>query len=271
MKIKRGQVAAITGAGSGIGRALAIELASLGVNLALADLCSKSLEATRTMTADLGIAVSTHVVDVAKQSEVEKFASDVIDAHGSIQLLFNNAGVTLVDSIEAAALDDMHWVMNVNYWGVVHGTKAFLPHLLAADAAHIVNLSSLFGLMAMPLQSAYCASKFAVRGFTEGLKFELAATNIGVSSVHPGGVQTDIARNARVRESVISRDRAEFNQQFENVAGVTARQAAAKILRGVEANRRRIRIGKDALIGDWLVRLFPASYEKILRLEKFQL
>lgn len=260
-----GRLAVITGAASGIGRALAVQLAGRGANLALADIDEAGLRETAAMVS--GVECTTHVVDVADRSAVQAFATEVAGHFGRVNLLINNAGVTLVSTAEGVAWDDFEWIMNVNFWGVVHGTKAFLPHLRQADEAHIVNVSSLFGLMSMPLQSTYNASKFAVRGFTEALKMELAGSGIGVSSVHPGGVQTDIARNARIGADVPFVTREKLVKNFDKKAITSSEQAAAIIIRGIEKNRRRILVGRDARWLDRVVRWLPGRYERLLGLE----
>ena len=262
------KVAVITGAGSGIGRALALALATRGCILALADVNRNGLHETRDQVTAAGAACSTHVVDVADRDAVEAFAADVFRQHGAVHLVINNAGVTLVDQAERASYEDFNWIMNINFWGVVYGTKAFLPYLRQVDEAHIVNVSSLFGLVAMPIQSAYNASKFAVRGFTESLKMELAGSPIGVSCVHPGGIKTGIGEHSRVREDSISVTREQLLADFEKAAATTAERAAAVIIRDIEKKRRRILIGFDARLFDWVSRIFPGSYEKIFGLER---
>lgn len=268
MKISAGQVAAITGAGSGIGRALAIQLAARGCKVAVADVNAEQLLETAALVNSEGGTCSTHVVDVANREAVESFAADVVEEHGGVNLVINNAGVTLIDSADKVLYSDFEWIMNINFWGVVYGSKAFLPYLREADAAHIVNLSSLFGLMSLPLQSAYNASKFAVRGFTEALKMELAGSPIGVSCVHPGGIKTSIATNSRIGEEALSVSREELLSEFDKAAITTAERAAELIIRGIEKDKRRILIGRDAKIMDWIVRHFPSTYEKVMGLEK---
>jgi NAD(P)-dependent dehydrogenase (short-subunit alcohol dehydrogenase family) len=198
MKLTPGTVAAVTGAGSGIGRALALSLGARGCALALADVNAGGLSETAALVAKTGSPkVTTAVVDVAQRADVSRFASDVEEQHGGAQLLINNAGVALGGTFEDVSLDDFAWLMGINFWGVVYGVKAFLPQLRRQPAAHIVNVSSVFGLAAPPGQTAYAASKFAVRGFTESLRAELKGTPIAVSCVHPGGIRTNIAANAR--------------------------------------------------------------------------
>lgn len=268
MKNFSGKLSVITGAASGIGRALAIKLAARGSDLALADIDNSGLEVTREKLAGTGVRCTTQVVDVADRKAVDGFARDVASEHGRVNLLINNAGVTLVSTAEGVEYGDFEWIMNINFWGVVYGTKSFLPYLREADEAHIVNVSSLFGLMSVPLQSTYNASKFAVRGFTESLKMELAGTHIGVSSVHPGGVRTAIARSARIGNDVPFVTREKLTTNFDKAARTTSEKAADVIIHGIEKNRRRILVGRDARILDTIVRFLPGSYEKILRLEK---
>lgn len=271
MKNFHGKVAVITGAGSGIGRALAIRLAEKGAILALADVARDGLLQTQQHVDRLGTTSSVHQIDVASRQAVEELASQVSGQHGAVHLLVNNAGVSLVERVDAMDYEDFAWVMNVNFWGVVHGTKAFLPYLRKSDEAHIVNISSLFGLMSVPLQSAYNASKFAVRGFTESLKMELAGSSVGVSCVHPGGIDTNISRNSRIGAGALDMSDDELHSAFSAAAITSPEKAARVILRGVEKNRRRIIIGADARIADWFIRHFPGTYEKILGLEKKQL
>lgn len=266
MKNFSGKLAVVTGAASGIGRALAVQLASRGADLALADIDEPGLAETAAMVR--GVSCTTHVVDVADRVAMESFAADVVKAHGRVDLLVNNAGVTLVSTAAGVDYGDFEWIINVNFWGVVYGTKTFLPHLRQADEAHIVNVSSLFGLMSMPLQSTYNATKFAVRGFTEALKMELAGTRIGVSSVHPGGVRTAIARNARIGDDVPFVTREKLTRKFDEAAKTTSTQAAAVIISGIEKNRRRILVGRDARWLDRIVRWLPGRYERVLGLEK---
>lgn len=263
-----GKVTVVTGAASGIGRALAVLLAERGAIVALVDIDEEGLVNTGDQITAGGGACSRHVVDVADQEAVEALATEVVRQHGAVQLLVNNAGVSVVQRAEAITYDDFEWLMKINFWGVVYGTKSFLPHLRLSDEAHIVNVSSLFGIMSMPLQSAYNASKFAVRGFTEALKMELADSTVSVSCVHPGGIKTEITRNSRIGEGALDMSRDELHTAFVNSAPTTAGKAAAIILRGIEKKRRRILVGPDARIVDWIVRHFPGTYERILRLEK---
>ena len=265
MRDFRNKVAAITGAGSGMGRALALELASRGCAVAIADIGTAALEETRSMLHNTQVAVSSHIVDVADRAAMERFAADVVRIHGKVNLVFNNAGVSVTNTVEKLSYEDFEWLMNINFWGVVHGTKAFLPYLRQVDEAHIINTSSIFGVVAFPRQSAYNASKFAVRGFTEALRQELAETHIGVSCVQPGGVKTNIVKTSRYYAADNEAPtKEELTKSFEELAALTPHDAAMQILRGVEGNRGRVLVGKDAKLLAWIARLFPESYARRL-------
>jgi NAD(P)-dependent dehydrogenase (short-subunit alcohol dehydrogenase family) len=257
-------VAVVTGSGSGIGRALAQQLAAAGCALALADLDEAGLLQTAQSLEKQSALVTTHVLDVADEAGVRSFAEDVGKRHGCVTLLINNAGVALEGTFEEITLDDFRWLMNINFWGTVYGVKYFLPLLKREKRSHIVDLSSVFGLIAPPGQPAYSASKFAVRGFTECLRHELAATPVRVSCVHPGGVRTSIARRARIGAGVERSGLAEKAAQFERLARSTPEKAAARILQGVERSEPRILIGSDAYQIDLVQRLRPATYWKTL-------
>lgn len=264
----KGGVAVVTGAGSGIGRALAHRLAIEKMSLALADVNEHGLGGTaRELAERFGekkLAVSTHIVNVADAAGMEAFASDVLQRHGRVTLLINNAGVALQGNFEEITLADFEWLMGINFWGVVYGVRNFLPALRQQPRAHIVNLSSIYGLISPAGQTAYCASKFAVRGFTEALLHELAGTNVGVSCVHPGGVKTPIAKNARVGAGVHSSIRDLNLARFDLHAVLPPEAAADRIVRGVKRNEPRILVGDDAIRIDRLQRLFPVRYWKML-------
>jgi len=274
MKRLAGQVAAITGAASGMGRELALALARRGCPLALCDVDEAGLAATASAAAALGARVSQLRVDVADREAVEAWAREAVATHGAVQLLFNNAGVSLAAPLETLKPADLDWIMRINFRGVVHGCQAFLPALRAAAArpgaepSHIVNTSSLFGLMAMPGSGAYNASKFAVRGYTEALRMELAiaGARVGVTCVHPGGVRTNIARAARVDpqlQALTGEAPAASLARFDRLLDRTpAAAAAARILRGVERDERRVLIGADARLLDALVRLLGSAYQR---------
>jgi short-subunit dehydrogenase len=263
-----GSAAAITGAASGIGRALALELAARGCDLALADLDSAGLEsAAKEIAAVHPRRVTIRTVDVANPEQIQAFAAAAIADFPTLNLLFNNAGVALLGQFDEFDQTQMAWLMDINFWGVVRGTRAFLDHLRTRPQAHIINISSIFGIIAPAGQSAYCASKFAVRGFSESLRHELAVnkSTVRLSVVHPGGVKTNIARKARtgtqMRESVSMN---EVGDRFERMARTTPIAAAQRIIRGIEHNEPRILIGGDATILDIIQRLKPATYWALL-------
>ena len=258
---------AITGAASGIGRALALELSARGCDLALADRDEAGLQTLaaeiRTRQTSTGQKVSVHRVDVGEPAQIDEFAQDAIAAHPTLNIVVNNAGVALLGRFSEIDQAQMDWLMNINFWGVVHGTRAFLPQLSTRPEAHIVNLSSLFGLLAPPGQTAYCAAKFAVRGFSESLRHELQAANspVRLSVVHPGGVATNIVRSSRTGSGVTDNARrSETIERFDQVARTTPQAAALRIIQGIEKNQPRILIGNDARLMDILQRLRPATY-----------
>jgi NAD(P)-dependent dehydrogenase (short-subunit alcohol dehydrogenase family) len=257
-------VAVVTGAGSGIGRALAQQLASAGSAVALADVNEAGLMETAASLSGKRAAATTHVVDVSDESAVRAFAEDVMTRHGRVTLLINNAGVALYGKFEEYSLDDLRWLMNINFWGIVYGVRYFLPILKRQQRAHIVNLSSVWGLIAPAGQSAYAASKFAVRGFTEALRHELEGSTVGVSCVHPGGIRTPIAQRARLGENAPASTKDQSIARFQRIATTPPEEAAAGILAGVERREPRILVGSGARQMDLLQRLRPATYWKTL-------
>jgi len=260
------EVAVITGSGSGIGQALALSLAMQGCHLALADVNANGLEATRSLLEGTGVQVSLHEVDVARREALQQLAEAVLAAHGRVSLLFNNAGVACAGSAQNTSEEDFHWLMNINFWGVVNGCQVFLPLLRQQPQAHIINLSSVFGLIAMPTQAAYNASKFAVRGYSEALQQELRGSSVGVSVVCPGGVRTAIAANSRV-DATLSKELGGTEglvKRFNSLARTTPEQAAEAILDGVRGDKKRILVGPDARAIHWIVRLFPRSYDRVI-------
>lgn len=264
MKIDNTTVAVVTGAASGIGRALAIRLAAEGAQLALCDVNESDLEETARLAAKPGVKISTHVVDVSDRERMQAFAGEVLAEHGRAHLIINNAGVAIGGTVEELAIEDFEWLLGINLWGVIYGTKMFLPILRQQPRGHIVNISSVFGIIAPPGQSAYATSKFAVRGFTESLRHELKGSNITVTSVHPGGIRTNIARNARsgagVDASVVKKE-IEF---FDKVARTLPETAAEVIVRGVVDDKEKILIGSDAWMIDKVQRLMPIQYWNFL-------
>ncbi|MFN8052316.1 MAG: SDR family NAD(P)-dependent oxidoreductase [Acidimicrobiales bacterium] len=258
MKELKGRVAAVTGAGSGIGRALAIELARAGAHLALSDVDDAGLAETVTLCEGFGVKVTSHHVDVADRDAMFAWADTVADEHGSVNLIVNNAGVALGANVDVMSIEDFEWLMGINFWGVVHGTQAFLPHLKASGEGHVVNISSVFGLVSIPSQSAYNAAKFAVRGFTDALRIELEIDPCGVSSttIHPGGIKTNIARNARMDDAARALSGSDdIGRDFERLAMTTPKKAARQILAAVEKDKRRALIGPDAKVFDLVSRL----------------
>jgi short-subunit dehydrogenase len=264
----RGAAAAVTGAASGIGRALALELAARGCDLALADRDEAGLQGVAAEIAKAhSRTVTVHRVDVGEPSQIEAFAQAAIAAHPGLNIVVNNAGVVLLGQFNEIDQAQMDWLMNINFWGVVHSTRAFLPHLARQSEAHIVNLSSIFGIIAPPGQTAYAAAKFAVRGFSESLRHELAMAKspIRLSVVHPGGVATNIVRNSRTGVGMTDNaSRAQSIERFDKVARTSPAAAALRIIKGIEKNQPRILIGNDARYMDLLQRFRPATYWAVL-------
>ena len=267
MKSFKNKVAAITGAASGMGRTLAVELASRGCHLALSDVNEAELAKTAELAGVHGVKVTIAKLDVAKRDDVFAWADQVARDHGRVNLIFNNAGVSLTVPVESCKISDFEWIMGINFWGVVHGTQAFLPHLRASGDGHIINTSSLFGLMSIPSQGTYNASKFAVRGYTECLRMELEMEGASVSAtcVHPGGIATNIAMAGKIDPAMEKVTGVSVEQQKRRanklINVTTAHSAALQILSAVEKNHRRVLVGPDARFLDKLVRLLGASYQ----------
>jgi short-subunit dehydrogenase len=268
MKSFTDRVVAITGAASGIGRALSIDLASRGAHLALADLEGVGLAETVGLCEGYGVKVTSTAIDVADREAVFAWADAVVDAHGSVNMIINNAGVNLAATAAEQSITDFEWVMDIDFWGVVHGTQAFLPHLRAADEGHVVNISSVFGLVSVPGQSAYNAAKFAVRGFTDALRMELEieGSNVSATTIHPGGIKTNIVNSGRSDETLhaIGQDPATMQSEFDKMTISSPEKAARQILKAVERNRRRALIGPDAKVFDIASRLPAGFYQRIL-------
>jgi short-subunit dehydrogenase len=263
MRSLSGKVAVVTGAGNGIGRETAIALAERGCRLAICDNDEVALESVRHELETSGTTVSAHAVDVSDRAQVEQFAADVVEAHGEVHILINNAGVTVYASFEEHDIDDLEWILGVNLWGVIYGCKYFLPHLKASGEGHIVNLSSVFGIIAPPLQTSYVASKFAVRGFSESLRAELAEDNVGVTSVHPGAIKTNIIQNARLVTDTHAELRDSTQRLFDRL-GTTPDVVAARVVKAIEYNSPRVLITKEARVADALKRLMPATTDGIV-------
>lgn len=259
-----GRTAVITGAASGIGRALALRLSSHGCPVAIADVDEVGLEGTASLAAG---PVLARPLDVSDRGAQQAFAAAAVEwAPAPIGAVFNNAGVALAGTVAESSTEDEEWLRKINYEGVVHGTHAWLPILLEQRAGAIVNTSSVFGLAGIPGQSAYCASKFAVRGFTESLRHELVGSGVRAITVHPGGVKTNIARNGRLNSDPkgLGRTKDEMADEFEAIVRTTPERAAEVIHKGVDNGRARILIGADAHVFDLLTRITPTHYFRVL-------
>lgn len=265
MKTLEDKVCVITGAGSGIGRALALNLAGRGARLALSDVDDAGLAGTVDQVQGAGVReVRSDHLDVADRDAFATYAASVADHFGRVNVVVNNAGVALAGDLEHLEYDDMDWIIGVNFWGVVHGTKELLPHLIASGDGHVVNISSLFGLVSMPGQSMYNASKYAVRGMSEALRQEMliAGHPVGVTVVHPGGIKTAIARNARVSAH---EDKEKTAKLFdEKLAKMTPERAAEIIVRGILHNRARVLVGLDAHAVHQLAKFTGSRYQDIV-------
>jgi NADP-dependent 3-hydroxy acid dehydrogenase YdfG len=258
-----GKVAVVTGAGSGIGQALALELGRSGAKVAISDVDTEGLAKTEEQLKAIGAEVKADRVDVTEREAFLAYADAVAEHFGKINQIYNNAGIAFTGDIEISQFKDIERVMDVDFWGVVNGTKAFLPYLIASGDGHVVNISSIFGLFAVPGQGAYNAAKFAVRGFTEALRQEmiLAGHPVAVTTVHPGGIKTAIARNATAAEGL---DRDEMARAFDTkLARTTPAQAARIILDAVSKKKARVLVGPDAVILDALVRITGAGYQRL--------
>jgi NADP-dependent 3-hydroxy acid dehydrogenase YdfG len=258
-----GKVAAVTGAGSGIGQALAIELARSGAKLAISDVDTEGLAATEERLKAIGAPVKADRLDVTEREAFELYADAVVEHFGKVNQIYNNAGIAFAGDIEASQFKDIERVMDVDFWGVVNGTKVFLPHLIASGDGHIINISSVFGLFSVPGQAAYNAAKFAVRGFTEALRQEMTVAGhpVKVTTVHPGGIKTSIARNMTTVEGL---DKDELAQTFDKKLASTSPQKAARIiLDGVRKNRARVLVGSDAKVLDVIVRVTGSGYQRL--------
>ncbi|MCA9772993.1 MAG: SDR family oxidoreductase [Myxococcales bacterium] len=268
MKDLKGKVAVITGAGSGIGRSLAGVLAAEGAHLALSDVNEATLRETVEGLSKGDVKVTSHRLDVADRAAVHAHADEVLAAHGQVDIVINNAGVAVVQNIEDVSYEDFEWVMGINFWGVVYGTKAFLPHLKTRPEASIVNISSVNAFLPFPFNGPYNCSKYAVCGFSETLHQELAETKVRVSSVHPGGIKTNIAKNARmhVAEGGDVEQMERGRQNLEKAFLTSPEKAAGQILRAVQMNSRRALIGPDAHVFNALARLPAAAYQRLVGL-----
>lgn len=259
-----GKVAVITGAASGIGRALAIAFAQEGASVAISDVDMNGLAETLRMVEAAGGSGRTYQVDVGDRDAVFAFADEVQSTQGGADILINNAGVAQMATVDELTMDDLEWVMKIDYWGMVYGTKAFLPQIKAKGDGYLANVSSIFGIIAVPGQAAYNSAKFAIRGFTEALRHEMKDTSTHIACIHPGGVKTSIVKNARFLQSSTAQDRTDASTNFDKLARTTPEKAAQIILNGLRKRKGRILIGKDARMMDRIQRLFPAKYGAIM-------
>ena len=265
MSLSNESVAVVTGAASGIGRALAVRLAQEKIaGIAVSDVNESGLRETAEMIEKLGVRVSTHVVDVANRERMQAFAVEVLAEHNRVTHLINNAGVALIGTVEELSMENIEWLMGINFWGTIYGVKIFLPVLREQKLAHIVNVSSVFGIVAPPGQAAYCASKFAVRGFTESLRHELENSNILVSCVHPGGIKTNICNDSRIGENADEVTKKRVVRFFDKASPTTAEEAAETIVKGIKSRNPRILIGSDARQIDKIQRFFPNKYFAVM-------
>ena len=258
-----GKVAAVTGAGSGIGQALALELARSGASVAISDIDTEGLAQTEEQLKAIGAPVRSDRLDVTEREAFQIYADQINEHFGKVNQIYNNAGIAFIGDVEITEFKDIERVMDVDFWGVVNGTKAFLPHLIASGDGHIVNVSSLFGLMSMPGQAAYNSAKFAVRGFTEALRQELVLNRdpVKVTSVHPGGIKTAIARNGLTAEGVDPE--AQYKFFDKRLASTTPQRAAEIILDAVRKNKARVLVGQDAVVLDLIVRITGSGYQRL--------
>lgn len=259
-----GKTAVVTGAAGGIGRAVAVSLARRRCHLALADVDEEGMSGTADLVRDSGVRVSRHRLDVANRAAVAAFPARVTAEHAGVDVLVNNAGVAVGGTFEQVSEENFEWLFEINFWGVVRMTRAFLPLLRASGDARVVNLSSVFGIIAPPEQAAYAASKFAVRGFSEALRHELEGTGVGVTVVHPGGVATRIAERARVPAGVSEEEVARRHAQFRKLLRLPPEVAGETIVRGVERRQSRVLVGSDAKLLSLIARIMPVSYWKVL-------
>lgn len=260
MKELKGRTAVITGAASGIGKATAELLATRGCALALVDVNATGLAELAAQLQQTGTRVSQHVIDVSNQQQMEALVPAVVEAHGAVHIVINNAGVTVLKSFEDHSIDDLEWILGINLWGVLYGCKFFLPELRKVDEAHIVNISSLFGFVGPPGQSSYSACKFAVKGLSESLWAELRDTHIGVTSIHPGGIATNISSTVRAQDpSTVEKLREAFATY-----GHPASDVADAIVKGIEGRHMRRIVGIEAFVFEWMKRLFPVWTNKTL-------
>jgi len=260
MRDLKDKVAVVTGAASGIGRATALALAGQGCDLAIADVNEAGLAETAEQVRALGRRVRTDRVDVSDKERVRRFAEDVVAEYGRVDILVNNAGVTITADFEEHTLEDWEWIVGINFWGVVYGCKFFLPYLKQAGEAHIVNVSSIFGMLGVPGQSSYCATKFAVRGLSEALWVELKDHNIGVTSIHPAGVRTNIAKDARTKEEGKKTEAIKIIERYS----VPPERCAELIVDAIKKNKLRQMVARESYVIDFAKRMAPGLTQRVL-------
>jgi NAD(P)-dependent dehydrogenase (short-subunit alcohol dehydrogenase family) len=260
MKTLMDRVAVVTGAASGIGRATAVALAKEGCDLAICDVNQVGLDETAELVRATGRRACTHHVDVSDKARMQRYADEVFAEYGKVHIVVNNAGVTVTAPFADHSLEDFEWIVGINFWGVVYGCKFFLPYLRQQDEAHIVNISSVFGLVGVPLQTSYCATKFAVRGFTEALWVELKSLGIGVTSIHPGGVRTNIAKSARATDAAAKQQGVDL---IEKVS-ITPEKCAGQIVKAIKKNKQRQLVTRETVFVDGIKRLAPVFAQSML-------
>ncbi len=262
MQNLKDRVAVVTGAGGGVGRSLALALASEGVHLALVDIDSEALGLTRAALVDYPVRVSEHVINIVSKAAMSALPDAVLAEHGKVNILVNNAGVTFQKSFENHSIEDWERIVGINWWGVLYGCHYFLPHLKAAGEGHIVNLSSMNAFVGLASQSSYCATKSAVRLLSESIQAELGVHNIGVTSVHPGAIKTEMmkATLADADDQGVALRTYELVQKI----GVSPETVARRIVKAIRNNEVRIRVGADVVVVDWIKRAFPVSVQRLV-------
>ncbi|MFT4571115.1 MAG: NAD(P)-dependent dehydrogenase (short-subunit alcohol dehydrogenase family) [Hyphomicrobiaceae bacterium] len=255
-----GRIAVVTGAGSGIGRAVSVLLAKRGCQLALVDIDPESLDGTAALIEAEGADARCFVVDVSNREQMQALPGRVVEAFGAVHILVNNAGVSVGATFAEQTVEDLEWIIGINLWGVVYGCKFFLPVLREQDEAHIVNISSMFGFLGLPGHASYCVTKAGVKALSEALWSELADTSVNVTSVHPGGIATNIAKAARTVDDEVREHGRDLMARY----GHSPAKAARKIVGAIQANRKRVLIGPEAYITDWLKRALPVTFHRIL-------
>ncbi len=262
MQKLNGCVAVITGAASGIGRATSIALAGRGCSIALVDIDPQGLEECAELVRAAGTTASVHVADVADKTRMQCLPEEVIAEHGHVHIIVNNAGVSIAQNFADQSIEDIEWIVGINLWGVIYGCKFFLPYLKREDEGHIINVSSMFGIASVPGQSSYSATKFAVRGFSEALHAELSSANIGVTSIHPGTIKTNIIQSSRGMDT---EKLSEIQGKFDRY-GASPYRVAEKIVRAIESDQLFVRVSPETYVLDWLKRFFPATLHKLIAL-----